>query len=298
MTERQVTTLQGQPGELIGQIEALMAQDSQGDAERVAQQKRVTQMVMPGCIFVFLSFGALFVFPWAAIVTVPIAIAMFVMGFRRQKALGQMEAQDLDRPRLEMVRLLLQTLAPDLSPKKPVSITIRHGDTTKAGQTTGETREGNLLSGCYVSEYTDNWLTFGGRLNDGSVFRLMVTRNVKRKRKPKRKYSKITDRAQEKVVLLVRLPSVAYPNLATVPPELDAAKLARRAGLTVSQCAFQNGSLRLTAITGVHLRQTLRYSSPESGQSNVVDTPKLISVFAYLFSGLSHHRVQGTPAAK
>ncbi len=298
MAERQVTTLQGQPGELIGQIEALMAQDSQGDTERVVQQKKVGQMIAPGCVFAFLTIGALFVFPWAALATAPVAVVLFVVGARRQTTLGKMEAQDLDRPRLEMVRLLLLALAPDLSSKKPVSVTIRHGDTTKVGQTTGEAREGNLLSGCYVSEYTDNWLTLGGRFNDGSVFRLMVTRNVKRKRKPKRKYSKITDRAREKVVLLVRVPSAAYPNLTGVPPELDASKLAQRAGLTVSQCAFQNGALRLTAMTGVHLKQTLRYSAPESGQSNVLDTRKLVSVFAYLFSGLSHHRAQATPAAK
>jgi hypothetical protein len=124
------------------------------------------------------------------------------------------------------------------------------------------------------------------------VFRLMVTKNVKRKRKPKRKYSKITDRAREKVVLLVRPSSAAYPNLTAVPAELDASKLAQRAGLTITQCTLQNGALRLTAMTGVHLKQTLRYSSPENGIDNQITTPKLVSVFAYLFSGLSHHRAK------
>src|SRR5262245_42737368 len=79
VTERQVTTLQGQPGELIGQLEALMAQDSQGDAERAVQKKKVGQMMAPGCVFAFLTIGALFVFPWAAIATVPVAIVFFVM---------------------------------------------------------------------------------------------------------------------------------------------------------------------------------------------------------------------------
>jgi hypothetical protein len=292
VAERQVTTLQGQAGELIGQLEALMQQDSTGDAERVAQKKKVGQMMAPGCVFAFLTIGALFVFPWAALVTAPFAVAFFVTAARRGKTLSVMEAQDMDHPRLEMVRSLLHALSPDLSPKKPVSLTLRHGDATKFGQTSGETREGNLFVGSYVSEYTDNWLTLAGRLTDGSVFRLMVTKNVKRKRKPKRKYSKITDRGREKVVLLVRLPSAAYPQLTAVPPELDAAKLAQRAGLTVSQCTLQNGSLRLAAVTGVHLKQTLRYSSPEHGIDNQVTTPKLISVFAYLFSGLSHHRAK------
>ena len=201
-------------------------------------------------------------------------------------------AQDLDRPRLEMVRHLVQSLAPDLSPKKPVTLALRHGEATKFGQTTGETREGSIFSGSYVSEYTDNWLTISGRLSDGSVFRLMVTQNVKRKRKPKRNYTKLAERSREKVVLLVRLPSAAYPQLASVPPELDPAKLAQRAGLTVSQCTFQNGALRLTAVTGTHLKQTLRYSAPEHGLANKIDAPKLISTFAYLFAGLSHHRVK------
>lgn len=294
--ERRVTTLHGFVPELNAQLEALEGQDHVEDQQRAELRKGVAWTLAPGCLILVGGLFSILFLPLISCVAVPAAIVLVVIGMRRQRALSRLQRQDLDSDRIRMAQQLLTSLQPDLSVKKGVTLTLKHGDAVTFGVASAERAEGNLLTGkTYFTGHTDSWITVGGRLADGSVFRLSVTRVVKRKKKPKRKYTKITDRCRDKATLLVRLPAAVYPQLGDTLPYLRRDRLASHAGMVVTSCVIHNGNLRLTAMTNLHSKQKLRYSNTESGVRNQMDYPKLRSLLACAFSALSHHRATPTP---
>jgi hypothetical protein len=168
----------------------------------------------------------------------------------------------------------------------------------KFGRPTEQRTEGGWFGGkIHHQEFQDPWMRLSGRLQDGSAFRLSIEQCVKRKSKPKRKYTKITDRLQDEVTLMVRVPAEVYPHLARLQGVLHPERLAGHVGLHLEALQTEGETVRVKASTGTFTKQVLRYGSPETGQEHKIHSSKIVGLLAFVYAGLSHCRVGADPAA-
>lgn len=294
--QRQVTTLTGPPAEVLRTLAQVRIADAAADDERARRQKKGGLLTCSGCALLFGSVFLFGIFFPLGLAAVAIGGPLALLGWGHLRRAGRLAELDLDNERLAVASELLDLLRPDLSDKKPVTLTLAHGPAASWAPATNQRTEGTWLSGkTHFSEFEDTWLRVGGRFQDGSSFRLTVEEAMKRKAKPKRKYTKTTDRSREKVTLLLRVSPAFYPHLENLQPALRPDRLLAGAGLTVTQSRIQGPAIRLQAVTGLHTRQVLRHSQPESGREHRVTSAKLIGMLAFVFAGLSHCRA-GAPA--
>ena len=130
---------------------------------------------------------------WAELIGAVIAllalITVTVVLFRR----------DMDDRKIAMAWELLKMLGPETKRKGTASLTIDFRGYHKS------------------KDYAVQWLEMGLPLLDGSTLTLRITQRVVRKKKPKRKYTKITDKVREILTVETRLPS----NRAVSPRAVD-----------------------------------------------------------------------------
>jgi hypothetical protein len=299
MATRQVTSLAGTPAQVAAQLRVVRAEDMAQDTERAITQRRAGWTFGGGCagaIATFFLFALLG--PFAPVVLAG-ALGLLVVGIVNMVRASRMSEMDLDNERLAFANELIETLAPDFSDKKALALTLRHGDSVRFGIPAATRTEGGWLTGrVNFSEHEDTWFSLGGRLQDGSLFKLAVTQVVKRKSKPKRKYTKVTDRCRDEVTLVMRVPQAAYPHLDRLQASLQPQRLAQHAGMALTVLQAQGASIRAKAVTtGYCTKQVLRYSRPESGVEHRMSAQKVIGLLAFLYSGLSHCRREPPPAA-
>jgi hypothetical protein len=295
--QRQITTLTGSAAEVLQALTQVRAADAVADQERLQRRRKGGMLTGVGCVGMF---GSVFLMaiPPLGVVLLLAFIGVVLAGWGQLRRSGQLAALDLDNERLAVVSELIETLAPDLSDKKPLNLTLAHGTAVTWAPPTNQRQEGTWLTGkISFSEYQDTWLSLGGRMQDGSLFRLAVTETVKRKSKPKRKYTKLTDRCREEVTLVLRVSPAFYPHLDRLQAALHPDRLLSGTGLGVTQCQVNGPSIRVRAVTGLNTRQVLRYSRPETGQEHRIHTGKLIGLLAFVFAGLSHCRMDAQDPA-
>lgn len=204
--------------------------------------------------------------------------------------------RDLDDERLEMARDLLTSLRPDLSEKSPVEVVIRHGDMFRFGTTANQRSEGNWMSGrVNYSDHEDTWLSFRGRMADGSTLKLEVSTSAKRKSKPKRKYTKINDRMRDEVEVVLRVPEGQYPHLERLEGALRPDLLQQNGQMTASGLSLQPGLVRLSATPGMRTGFSGRGGRSENGPK--IQVRHMVSVLAFLYGGLGACRGE-TPVRK
>lgn len=297
---RQVTTLQGTAPELIAQLSSLRSQDTTNDAAR----QRFGCLGGAGIIIGIAGgfFSLLMAAERGAVGLLGLVVAALLLagGIYCTVRWNQLRTVDLDSPRLDLVQELLVALGQDLSDKKPLTLTLAHGDCFQFGRVTDQRSEGTWMTGKVdISAREDTWLELGGRLQDGSVFKLSVTESGKRKSKPKRKYTKIQDRIKEEVSVLLRVSPEVYPHLDKLQNTVHPDRLQGNTYLHLDRLQVEGGVVRLRAETGLYVRRILRSSRPETGQENRLTAAKLVSLLAFLYAGLSHCRAgaEGTPTA-
>jgi len=142
-----------------------------------------------------------------------------------------------------------------------------------------------------ASEYEDPWLTLSGRFQDGSLFKLCATQSGKRKRKPKRKYTKIKDRVQEEVSLVLRVSPEVYPHLERLQASLLPERLRHSARLEINAVQVEGPVVRVRVETGPFGRMVGRSGESTFNNELKLNGEKVIGLFAFLFAGLSHCRV-------
>jgi hypothetical protein len=117
-----------------------------------------------------------------------IAIAVSIYLFVRRKKFDKV---DVDDRRLEAFTGTLRALAPELKPKKPITVALDF---------TAHTRHVRI-GAQNANEYEQQWLSLKLPLQDGSHALVTVTVQVKERRKSKRKYTKIKRKQREQVVV-------------------------------------------------------------------------------------------------
>ena len=287
--DRQITNFQGSADEILPQLQVTAARDAVGDEERRKVGNKVGWLTGGGCVSLIASFFFLGMFPPLGVLLIIACVVLFVFAaiFGKQKA--GLDKLDLDNDRLALAQELLRSLSADLETKRALALTLCHGAATEKGQKTEEHTEGSWLTGkVTTSDFEDAWLRLGGRLADGSIFRLQVTQETKRKSKPKRKYTKISDRSREKIQLSLRVSQQRYPHLERLQSSLNPQLLANHVALQV--CGFQSGGnvIRLAARTLPYSSVKGRYGTAQNGQETKLNTGKVLGLLAYLYGGLSN----------
>jgi hypothetical protein len=296
MAERQITNLTGMAEELLPRLSIARNEDAVGDQVRTATGKKAGAFGLGGCLTTVAGFFLLAVFTPLGLLLTLGGIVLLVIAFKESRKKAKLDEYDLDGDRLLLVQELLQVMQPDFSDKKPLTLTLAHGSSVKFGRNTEQRTEGSWLTGrVNFSEYEDPWMVLSGRMQDGAAFRLSVEQCVKRKSKPKRKYTKVTDRMCDEVTLVLRAPAEVYPHLDRLQGVLDPQRLAGHVGMHVSGLAVQDGTVRLKAATGYFTKQVLRYGSPETGQEHKIHSSKIVGLLAFIYAGLSHCRIGAEP---
>lgn len=298
MAKRQETVLQEPAPVLLDHLAQLAAADQRDDRAR-------GRAGGAGCA---MAFGALVGFFFLLPVLGAMSPALGILGALASLGLlvgailswirwHRLTAADLDNERLQIARDFLGLLAQDLSQKSPVSLTLRHGDSVQFGTKSNERREGGIFAGVNHSEHEDAWLSVGGRLQDGSVFRLSVTRFIKRKAKPKRKYTKTNDRIRDEIRLALRVPADHYPHLERLQAALPADRLTQHAMMSLTSFRQEAATVRVEATTLPWGQISLRSGSRQLNAEHRLNGTRLASLMAFLYAGLSRCRDEAPPAA-
>jgi hypothetical protein len=296
MATRQVTVLQDTMPNLLTRLQLVRGGDAVNDRQRTRSGWLGGTLLTLGILGGFFSLVLLGTYLPLGLFALLVSGLLLIGGIVFLVQFNQLKAADLDNDRLALAQELLETLAPDLSPKRPLHLSLWHGDCFHWGTVTGKRTEGYWLTGrTTYSEHADRWLSLSGRLQDGSVFKLSVTQSGKRKSKAKRKYTKMHERSEERVRLSLRVPPALYPHLDRLQGALLPDRLQGHAGLILRAFQVQGNVVRLTAESGLFVRQVLRYSRPEGGHEHRMTAGKLVSLLAFLYSGLSHCRPNASP---
>jgi hypothetical protein len=284
MAERNITHLQGTAPDVLSMLDVAIASDQQGDRVR---NRWGTAGCSTGCVGVLgIGFSVMMLgeigrtgFGIMAVGAVLVVFAIYA-GVQHSK----LEAKDLDNDRLALARELVQRLSPDLSDKKPVELTLRHGDSFQWGALPHPPP----IKGTPDPGREDTWLELKGRLTDGSIFQLTVTENVKRKTKAKRKYTKIKDRSTCDLSLVLRVPEGLYPSVEQLE-SLSGTPLAKQPGLRLAGIRVENSVIRARFETAPMVRATGRAGAVSvTNERHKLDVDKLIAIFALLYAGLSN----------
>lgn len=227
-----------------------------------------------GCLTAFFLFGGFALFfvasndeVWSTVAGVGVGLAILFLIL----AIFY-ETRDLDEAKIAACRGFVRVLAADLPPARPVRLTVDYRD--YASGTFRLSREGAYY-GEQRSTYRQPWLSFEGRLLDGTGLRVRVVRRAERLdywkksgSKNKRKYKdKVTDR------IAVHLTA---PGRAAAPgggPPLDlASRAVRVAGNTVSAVLVAPRARRSTRVN--------------LAPGDLADARRLLAAVAWLHRGL------------
>lgn len=289
MQERSTTRLTGSAEQLRAELERLKVDDTRTDAVREAHSRKAGG----GCMITFLlGIGSFFLFSAVPLLGGVAAVAAVVTGVgaaRHFAAKQKLEKIDLDAPRLAAAEGLLKLLAEDLSPKKPLNLTLQHGPCDTFGKKLSE-EAGSVFGSVRISEHEDDWFELSGTMTDGSVFRLRVCCHLKRKAKPKRKYTKISDRITDEVVLSLRVPQSDYPDLQSFGLRIPREQFSRQTGMHIKRVAVRGPVIRLSAVTGAQMKRTARGGTQSLGTEHAISGSKLMGLFACTYAALSHCR--------
>lgn len=230
---------------------AAQVHEGDNEAERVKKQLFTWAIV---CLI-----GGFLTIWFLGLGLIPIGVSIYL--FVRRKKLDKI---DVDDRRLEVFTGLVRTLAPELKPKKPITV---HLDFT------GHNRHVRS-AGRDASEYEQQWLSLKLPLQDGTHALVSVTLQVKERLKRKSKYTKVKLRQREQVfVRLTPAPGKAFK------PNARANQVAGRvvSRLTLRQARVEPHQACFTWTSWISVKMRVRggwvpYAPPPFDSSHLVST--------------------------
>ncbi|GEM_PF-2117106 len=192
--------------------------------------------------------------------------------------------RDLDNRKLDAATKLVEMIGQDVPPARSMALFIDFGNYNKAGKLLS--KEGGWTSVREMT-YEHPWFKFSGALYDGNRFELEVTQCVKRKEKPKRKYTKVKEKIVEKAVLSLKLNPRLYPAPTQVAEQVTTGHLPH--GINVSRALGRERVLKIAATTPAAVIVTGRYGKT-GDESNLFDGNKLLGLIIDAYAGLQKSR--------
>lgn len=292
--QRNETLLQGTPDEIVAHLARLSSQDAEIEKElrrwNRYQGGAWTGCALSGCVTFFLFSTGIF---W--LLTAPLVVACLVAGILTGRKASELKHRDLDNHKLDLVARILDVLREDMSGKSASEIVVRHGDLFQWGTKVSQQKVGGGLGfGVTQSAFEDEWLQFHTRLADGSALRIGVGTDGKRKSKPKRKYTKHSDRMSDVLHIAVRTSPEVYPDLSRLQSAVDPATLRTRAGLVVKRFAVVPPVVRVSLETLPYRSVQGRYGRSDAGHENRISADDVLQALAFVYGGLGACRA---PAA-
>ncbi len=267
---RQESLLQGTPADLSTQIGGLLALDRQREKQRKLFGGLGLAAGIPGCLLTFVFF--------------PIGLPLLALGIGLGVVWNKFAKCDLDETRLQLAQGFLAKLAPDISLKAPVEVTIRHGDAFEHGESLEDRKWGVVR----YQTTRDEWFGVQAKLHDHTVLVLEATLCGKRKSRSKRKYTKTKDRDRDVVRVALRVDPQQYPRLAQLPNLLDPKRLTAHTGMTVQGVRVEENRIHLVAVTDPRMTLIGRASHrTEQGAQNRLTPEKLVGLLAFVYGGLT-----------
>jgi len=192
--------------------------------------------------------------------------------------------RDLDNRKLDTAKTFVEMIGQDVPPERNLALFIDFGDYQSAGKMLS--KEGGMFSVREMT-YEHPWFKCGGVLYDGNRFELEVVQCVKRKEKPKRKYTKVKEKIVEKATLSLKLNPRVYPAPSEVADQVQTGRLPH--GITVSRAIGRERTLKIAAITPPAVIVQGRYGKT-GDQSLLFDGDKLLAVVLDAYAGLQKSR--------
>ena len=223
-----------------------------------------------------------------ALVVLPIltGILTLVMGIISSIQYAKWKKENIEDRRLELVTQLFAVLGRDIPRRAKCAVNVSFDDYRTHGTQVSLDKEG-MFGSLKRYKYEDTWFTARGMLYDSNRFKITITQNVHRKEKAKRKYTKINERIQEEITLLLKVSPESYPNVDRLAPALQATVFE---GLQVTRMLAEGNLLRITCATPPATRLQGRYGTNASGWENLATGDTVLRLFLAVYGKLQECR--------
>ena len=203
-----------------------------------------------------------------------LSLVMYIINVRK----------DLDNQKLDTAYRFVEILGQDVPSTANMALSIDFSAYTQGGEMLSKT--GGAFS-VKEKNYEHPWFKCSGSLYDGNKFEMEVVRCVKRKEKPKRKYTKVKEKMVEKAILSLKLNTRVYPDPEQVAQNVKTGNLPH--GISVSRAVGRNRTLKVAAVTPPAVIVHGRYGI-SGDRENLFNGDKLLGVFIDAYSGLQGAR--------
>jgi len=273
--------------EILNAVQTLRARDNYVEAQVKEQGKKAVWWWVGFALSVILLIAlASSGVSYLAVIPVLTGILSLVMGIIYSARKAGWAKQDVEDRRLELVKQLFSVLGCDIPRRNKCAVNVSFDDYRTHGTQVSLEKSG-WFGSLKRYKYEDVWFTARGLLCDGNRFKVTITQNVHRKEKAKRKYTKVSERFEEEVVLLLKVSPESYPNLANLeatlmPGEYD--------GLRVTRVLAQNGLVRITCATSPARRLQGRSGTNNSDWDNLATGDTILKLFLVVYGKLQDSR--------
>ncbi len=229
-----------------------------------------------GVAFFISMFVAGFIHPALFILTGLLFLCMVGGGlywFRNQR-------HDLDDRKVGTCLRLLRVLRADVPATQKLSVHVDLRDYQKGGTVLESSKTG----GVRFFRYEHTWLETRARLSDGSAVVLAITDRVRRKEKPKRKYTKVAEHTLSRVTVAVRL-GRRYGDAAAVAERLRQRPLQER--FELRQVVARGRVVKASFVTPVAASFTNRTGTQQSGAEALGSGDTLLLALRWIYGGLA-----------
>ncbi len=225
----------------------------------------------------------------ACFITLPCLVMLIIWGVKRAK----WAKEDMENRRVELALRFFSVIGQDISRKAKCAVHISFDPYQKHGQLVNQS--GGTFSSFRQKKYVDTWFNAKGSLCDATNFKVKIEQTINCKEKQKRKYTKVRERIDEEITLVLRIAPESYPNWPQLQQTLLPCALN---GVQVRRVQVRDGIVRIIGVTGMQEKHTGRYGSNVTGETNLASGDALLGMFIYVYSQLQTCRAPGaTPAA-
>ncbi|MEI7831892.1 MAG: hypothetical protein WCJ56_01660 [bacterium] len=263
-------------------------QDKMIEAQAAETQRRLVWSI----IGIIAAVGLLILIGNVSPNLLPIGFIVLVMSvaiaFGVWAKLGDQKKQDIEDRRIQLPLKFLGVIGRDISPAVPVALNVDFQGYKVHGKLLEQNR-GNMLNPVSTFKYADNWFGARGKLADGNRFNVSIKQNIKRKEKRKRKYTKVNERIDEDITLVLRISPTRYPNWQLLNQYLSPGV---HDNLQITRLHVAPDGLRLVCTTpevnNVYVLNSA--TSPSTTGATLADGDTLLRLFLYVYNQLEKCR--------
>ncbi len=216
------------------------------------------------------------------IILLPCAVMSIITGIKW----SGLKKQDIEDRRIQLPLKFLGVLGRDIEINTPVTLNVDFQGYKVHGKLLEENK-GGMLNPISTFKYADSWFGARGKLADGNRFNVSIKQNIKRKEKRKRKYTKVNERIDEDITLVLRISATRYPNWQQLNQLLSPGM---HDNLQITRLHVAEDGIRLVCTTPETVNMRGRGGSNTTMGNNLADGDTLLRLFLYVYNQLEKCR--------